>query len=217
MNKINAKLIWCLLILMPVLSCENLTTSMPETDISRYVSGTTIKFPNGTKAVDIYNTVKHLYPQENINHSLSTEGTFTFIRKTINNKFISGLENANGIDETFNGTITQVPETHDEIIYVRHEYQKDDPEISEYTVCFGYDNISITIAGDGGSSQSTQITAGEIKLIFKWQRQSTNIWKNDELGKAECFISVEMKDNAGQIYTHKTGMIPFEIEFDSAP
>jgi hypothetical protein len=46
-----------------IMGCDNniVDMSLPKTDTSLYISGNTVTFPKGTKALDVYNTVISIY------------------------------------------------------------------------------------------------------------------------------------------------------------
>jgi hypothetical protein len=125
-----------------VFSCENPITNLPETDIHQYISGNIISFPKGTKAIDIYNTVKSLYP-DNEYHDVI--GNWKYI-KTANS------------DDLINQTWETVSFTKIKHTHITHE-----SGVNTHTVYLYSNDSSIK------------------NIIFEWQRQTTNIWKNNIL------------------------------------
>jgi hypothetical protein len=128
---------------MALTFCENLVTNLPETDESQYISGNAVSFSKGTKAIDIYNTVVHLY-SDNEYHAV-TGGTWKYIKTT----------NAGGlINQTWESvTFTKI----------KHIHTSNGPEVNTHTVYLYSSDTSIK------------------EIIFEWQRQTTNVWKNEAI------------------------------------
>jgi len=125
-----------------IFSCENLVTGLPKTDTSRYITENTVAFPRGTKAIDIYNTIVSLYP-DNEYHDVT--GTWNYIKTTSSD----GLTSQTWVSVAF----TRIKHTH----IVR------DSEINTHTVYLYSNDTSIK------------------QIVFEWQRQTTNVWKNDQV------------------------------------
>jgi hypothetical protein len=122
------------------LGCENIITDLPETDVSQYISGNTVTFPRGTKAIDIYNTVVYLYA-DNEYHAV-TNGNWKYIKTTT----VNGLTNQTWESVAFSK--------------IKHNHTKSS-DVNTHTVYLYTDD------------------ANEKTFIFKWQRQTINVWKND--------------------------------------
>jgi hypothetical protein len=120
--------------------CENLVTDLPNTDTNKYISGNTVTFPRGTKAIDIYNTIAFLFPESEYR---DVNGEWEYI-KTETDK--DGL-----IIQTWQSV---------SFTKIRHSHSTRDPEINTHTVYLFTNEASIR------------------EIIFEWQRQTTNIWKN---------------------------------------
>jgi hypothetical protein len=127
---------------MAFVACENLTTDLPETDVTQYISGNTVTFPKGTKAIDIYNSVTSLY-NDNDYHDVQN-ANWKYIKTTASN----GLTNQTWESIGFSK--------------IKHTYIKSD-EINTHTVYLWASDSNVK------------------KLVFKWQRQTTNIWQNDTI------------------------------------
>jgi hypothetical protein len=123
--------------------CENIITDLPETDVNQYISGNTVTFPRGTKAVDIYNTIVSLY-NDNEYHDI-TNGNWKYIKTT-----------------NVNGLISQTWET---VVFtkVKHTHISKDSEVNTHTVYLYSSETSIR------------------EIVFEWQRQTINIWKNNAI------------------------------------
>jgi hypothetical protein len=115
--------------------CENLVTDLPKTDTASYIVGNTVTFQKGTKAIDVYNTVVHLYPDNE--YHIIDNGSWEYI-KTDNSK-------------------ESVPFTK-----IKHTHTKRDSDINTHTVYL---------------SSDTSVK----ELVFEWQRQTTNVWRNDPI------------------------------------
>jgi hypothetical protein len=123
--------------------CENLVTDLPETDVNQYISGNTVAFPKGTKAIDVYNTVASLY-NDNEYHDV-TNGNWKYIKTT----------NANGL----------INQTWESVIFtkIKHTHTNREAAINTHTVYLYSSDTSVK------------------EIIFEWQRQTTNVWKNDAI------------------------------------
>jgi hypothetical protein len=138
--------------------CENLVTNLPETDTAQYISGNTVNFPKGTKAIDIYNTVVFLH---NDSAYFGVDGKIEYWKDLTQPKLV-GDENNNGIEDE--------GETHelitkeliiDKFTKIKHTHTESGGDIHTHTVYLETDAKIVK------------------ELVFKWQRQTTNVWKND--------------------------------------
>jgi hypothetical protein len=139
-------------------SCENLVTDLPTTDIDQFVdkpSVGTVTFPKGTKAIDIYNTVVSLYP-DNEWHDV-TKGSWKYVKSTT-------------IIMTSDGPTTTEAYGSVSFSRIRYTHTSADPEINIHTIY-----LDSTYPTDYPFPHDTNIK----EIIFKWQRQTTNIWQND--------------------------------------
>jgi len=125
-------------------SCENLVTDLPSTKTADYISGDTVVFPRGTKAIDVYNTVVSIFTAENEYHVI-TNGSWKRIKTTT----VDGLPRQEWETVTFNK--------------IKHTHSIREPEINTHTV-YLYDNDLLTK-----------------EVVFEWQRQTTNVWKNESI------------------------------------
>ncbi|GHV91611.1 hypothetical protein AGMMS50268_21140 [Spirochaetia bacterium] len=194
-NILNYKVL-LILIIGIFISCENLNTDLPETNVNTYISGNNVVFPKGTKAIDIYNTIVFLFPNPDQYYSV-TNGKFSYTRNPINNSTIN--ESSTGLayiteSRTING--------------IKHIYTVHGPEINEHIVYFDLPASTITLT----DTTTPTIMPADISIFFKWQRQTTNIWQNDEIGKTAYGMTVQMK-NDGEIYNQNITTIPVEIRF----
>jgi hypothetical protein len=138
------KIAICLVLFTLLYSCENLVTDLPTTNTNQFIDKPTqgmVTFPKGTKAIDIYNTVVALYP-DNGWHDV-TNGSRKYIKTTYPN----GLVNQSWESITFTK--------------IKHVHTSTDPEINIHTVYLYSSDSDIK------------------EIIFKWQRQTTNVWQND--------------------------------------
>ena len=127
-----------------LMACENLTTDLPETDTSIYVTGNMVTFPKGTKGIDIYNTVSTIF-HDNEYHDIAN-GEWKYI--------ITEKDNDGFITQTWqSASFTKIKHTHS-----RHESGVNTHKVYLY---FSEANIR--------------------EFVFEWQRQTTNVWKNDIL------------------------------------
>jgi hypothetical protein len=85
------KLFITLSLALIIFSCNNETVdfSLPETDTSLYILGNTVTFPQGTKAIDICNTILFIY-SDNEYHDI-TNGGWQYIETTDTDGLISQL------------------------------------------------------------------------------------------------------------------------------
>ncbi|ULQ60732.1 hypothetical protein K7I13_05530 [Brucepastera parasyntrophica] len=65
-------------------------TDLPKTDYSKYISGNEVLFPHETEAIDIYNTIVYLFPEQNIDHSV-LNGKRHYV-KTVTDEYGLSLE-----------------------------------------------------------------------------------------------------------------------------
>jgi hypothetical protein len=126
-----------------ILSCENLVTDLPKTDTSRFISGNTVTFPKGTKAIDAYNTVVSVY-NDNEYHDVAN-GSWKYIKTT----------NAGGLTNQVWESVS--------FSKIKHTHTTKDPEINTHTVYLWTSDTNVK------------------EIVFEWQRQTTNIWKNDAI------------------------------------
>jgi len=136
------KLIFAISIILLFARCDNLTTDLPNTDTNMFITGNTVTFPKGTKAVDIYNTVSSIYP-DNEYHNI-TNGEWKYIQT----------------NQDENGLITQAWQSVS-FSKIKHTYSKHESGVNTYKV-YLYTN-------------DTYIK----EIVYEWQRQTTNVWKND--------------------------------------
>jgi hypothetical protein len=96
------------------ISCKNLVTDLPKTDTSQFISGNTVVFPTGTRAIDVYNTVVLVY-NDNEYHDVAN-GSWKYIKTT-----------------NTDGLTTQVWES---VVFtkVKHAHIVEDSEINTHTV-----------------------------------------------------------------------------------
>jgi len=134
-----------------IFSCENLITDLPTTETADYISGNNVTFPKGTKAIDIYNTVVQIFPENNKYYEI-TNGNWKHI-KTIT---VDGLPQQNWETVTFNK--------------IRHTHSKHESGVNTHTVYLYMDDTLTK------------------QIIFEWQRQTTNVWKNEAIGGDISFI-----------------------------
>jgi len=130
-------------VVLILISCENLTTDLPTTNTDNYISGDTVTFPRGTKAIDIYNTTVSIFT-ENEYHDI-TNGGWKRIKTTV---------------------VDDLPIQEWEIVNfnkIRHTHLKHESGVNTHTVYLYLDD-----------TLSKQI-------VFEWQRQTTNIWKNEAI------------------------------------
>jgi hypothetical protein len=194
-----------------LVSCDNLETDLPTTDVNKYITGSNVNFPKGTKAIDIYNTIVYLYPTNASQYQTVTSGTLKYMRNPINNTKIGGTDNPTGIDENPYGAYNKIEETRS-FTDVKHTRASSDPEIHDYIVYLNCPRVTNITLSDAAGTQA-DLSATEIKLMFRWQRQTTNVHKNDELGKAILTMVVEGLSNNGTPYNLSLDAIPLEITF----
>jgi hypothetical protein len=142
---IMKKIAVCLALFSLLCSCENLVTDLPTTTTDQFIdkSTGTVTFPKGTKAIDIYNTVVALYP-DNEWYDV-TSASWEYIETDNSN----GLVNQSWKSVAF--------------IKIRHTHTSTDPEINVHTVYLYSSESNIK------------------EIVFKWQRQTTNVWQNDAI------------------------------------
>jgi hypothetical protein len=187
-------------VVLGLASCKNLVTDLPKTDYNKYISGATVEFPKGTAAIDIYNTIVQLYPNQNQYYSAA--GNLEYTRIPINNKEIKGIENPTGIDENPNGLLAATKESRS-FDQIKHAHTSYAPEVNEHAVYFSCPATTITLT----NGTKVPVLKAEVKIVFKWQRQTTNVWQNDEIGKSPCIMTVEMKNNS----------VPYNLNITATP
>lgn len=124
------------------MACENLTTDLPETDTSVYVTGNMVAFPKGTKAIDIYNTVSTIFP-DNEYHDIAN-GEWKYI--------ITEKDNDGLITQTWQST---------SFAKIKHTHTTHESGVNTHKVYLYFSDTNIK------------------EIVFEWQRQTTNVWKND--------------------------------------
>jgi hypothetical protein len=194
MNKYWTKSVFVLLFLGLIMAaCEDLNTELPVTDVTKYIDGDKIYFPIGTEAIDIYNTLVSLYPEQDKYYDV-TGGIVEYNRPPINNLkvYIDGKEvdNSTGINENPDDLLKAIRE--ERIIdRIKHKHITHGPDVNEHIVYLHCPKSTIKINEDGTTTPSS-IPEAEVKLVFRWQRQTTNIWQNDKLGSASYTVSTGM-------------------------
>jgi hypothetical protein len=152
--------IWIFSILF--FSCENLNTDLPYTDIEKYRISGGFSFPKDTTAIDIYNCLLSEGFLNNSEKNLLTGSQYSIIQNAI----LNGVNVSNS--RTRN--ITEIKIT----------YTKTEPEIHEYILTLYFDDGSTDFY-----SNLTPQTKPETHLNcvynYTWQRQTTNVWKNDKI------------------------------------
>jgi len=123
-------------------ACENLTTDLPKTDTNAYITGNIVTFPKGTKAIDIYNTVSTIFP-DNEYHNI-VNGEWKYIKT----------------EKDSDGLITQSWQS-DVFTKIKHTHSKHESGVNTHKVYLYTSKTNIR------------------ELVFEWQRQTTNVWKND--------------------------------------
>jgi protoporphyrinogen oxidase len=116
------KMTICFVLFTLLCSCENLVTDLPTTTTEQFIDKPTpgiVTFPKGTKAIDIYNTVVALYP-DNKWHKV-TDGNWNYVKSTTTTM-------------TTNGPVTT--EAYETVSFsqIRHIHTSTDPEINIHTV-----------------------------------------------------------------------------------
>jgi hypothetical protein len=151
------KIAVCLILFFLLCSCENLVTDLPTTDTNRFIDKftSTVTFPKGTKAIDIYNTVVSLYP-DNEWHGV-TSASWKYVKSTTTTM-------------TSKGPVTTENYGYVSFSRIRYAHTSTDSEVNTHTIYL--DSI---YPADYPFSHNTNIR----EIVFKWQRQITNIWQND--------------------------------------
>jgi hypothetical protein len=154
---IMKKIVVCLALFSLLCSCENLVTDLPTTNTSQFISGTTVVFPKGTKAIDIYNTVVSLCP-DNEWYDV-TNGSWKYVKSTTTTM-------------TSKGPVTT--ESYGSVGFsrIKRIHTSTDPEVNTHTIY-----LDSSYPADYPFSHSTNIR----DIVFKWQRQTTNVWQNDAI------------------------------------
>jgi hypothetical protein len=158
--RIVKKIAICLVLFTLLYSCENLVTDLPTTNTNQFIDKPKqgmITFPKGTKAIDIYNTVVALYPDNEWQDV--TNGSWEYVKSTTTIM-------------TPDGPVTTEAYGNVSFSKIRHSHTSTDPEINIHTVY-----LDSTYPADYPFSHSTNTR----EIIFKWQRQTTNIWQNDAI------------------------------------
>ena len=135
------KSVFILLTVCFILSCEDLISDLPKTDVNNFISGNTVIFPKDTKAIDIYNTVVFLYPDTEM-HNVTNASW-----KRIKTITVDDLPRQEWETVTFNK--------------IRHTHSKHESGVNTHTVYLYEDDVCTK------------------EIVFEWQRQTTNIWKNE--------------------------------------
>jgi len=76
-----------IVLLFMACNSDTVDMSLPETNTGLYISGNTVIFPKGTKAIDVYNTVISIY-SDNEYHNI-TNGEWKYITTTNANGLIN--------------------------------------------------------------------------------------------------------------------------------
>ncbi len=163
--KRNIFILICLTCLL-TLSCENLVTTLPETDISQYKTVTGFTFPAKTKIVDVYNCLTTIGITNNEVRDIT--GNAVLRSSVILNDF-------HEYTDTQTRTVKRISVT----------YSEKEPEIHTYTITFYFD-YSGTLSSDFNYEKNKTLPDNQKKMrnaefIFKWQRQTTNMWQNDRI------------------------------------
>jgi hypothetical protein len=144
---------------LTLVACENLVTDLPETDITQYILGNTVAFPKGTKAVDVYNTIAYLCPD---NEYYNVNGRAEYWKDLVS-PILTGDTNSNGTeDEGENLELITRELIVEQFSKVKHTHISNG-DVHIHTVFLWASDIK------------------ERKIVFKWQRQTTNVWQNDVL------------------------------------
>ena len=130
-------------IVLLLVSCDELITDLPTTNTTDYISGNTVTFPRGTKAIDIYNTVVSIYA-DNKYHDI-TDGNWKRIKTTT----VDGLPRQEWETITFNK--------------IKHTHSRHESGVNTHTVYLYEDSVCTK------------------EIVFEWQRQTTNVWKNEAI------------------------------------
>ncbi|WP_041611227.1 hypothetical protein [Treponema primitia] len=143
-----------------ILSCENLNTDLPNTDILKYQTPTGFEFPVNTETVDIYNCLISAGLNNNSENIITAGSKYEITQSAV----------LNGINTTDTKTRN--------IDKIQITYEESGPQIHEYGI--------ILIFDDGSTDFYSYLPQAENKLTlhchfyYKWQRQTTNVWKNDK-------------------------------------
>ena len=105
-----------------VLGCESIVTDLPETDTTKFISGNTVTFPKGTRAIDVYNTVISIYSDNDLH---DVNGNWQRIRTTTTD----GLTNQTWQAVSFNR--------------IKHDYSKHESGVNTHTV-YLYNNDTLS-------------------------------------------------------------------------
>jgi hypothetical protein len=144
-----------------VFSCENLNTDLPYTNIEKYRISGGFLFPKDTNTVDIYNCLLVEGFLNNSEKDLLTGSQYSIIQNAI----------LNGVN---------VSNTHTRnIAKIKITYTEKESEIHEYILTLFFDDGSTDFYSNL-SSQTNPETHLNCVFNYTWQRQTTNIWKNDK-------------------------------------
>ena len=137
-----------------VVACnEAIDINLPQTDTDQFISGNSVLFPGGTKAVDVYNTVSFIF-NDNEWHDI-TDGEWKYIKTT----------DTDGLTTQAWETVTffKIKHTSDEsrgyIIYTVYLYT-DDSNIKEITFNWHGEWVVVDVFS------SMQPIEGDISFIF---------------------------------------------------
>jgi hypothetical protein len=68
------------------------------------------------------------------------------------------------------------------VAQIKHLHITYEPEINEHIIFLDCSATSyITTPTDSTSPETINIPAQEITIVFKWQRQTTNVWQDDTI------------------------------------
>ncbi|MDR1869659.1 MAG: hypothetical protein LBQ82_06710 [Treponema sp.] len=137
-----------------VVACnEAIDINLPQTDTDQFISGNSVLFPGGTKAVDVYNTVSSIF-NDNEWHDI-TDGEWKYIKTT----------DTDGLTTQAWETVPffKIKHTSDEsrgyIIYTVYLYS-DDSNIKEITFNWHGEWVVVDVFS------SMQPIEGDISFIF---------------------------------------------------
>ena len=137
-----------------LLSCdEPMDKKLPKTDTSLFITENTVTFPRGTKAVDIYNTVVSIFP-DNEYHDITNGGW-----KRIKTTTVDGLPRQEWETISFLKIRHTKKEYRGYIVYAVYLYT-DDSNIKE--IAFDWHGEWVVV--DYSSSQKS--IEGDITFIF---------------------------------------------------
>ena len=143
-------------------ACEDLVMDLPNTNIGNYRYGSNeFKFPKGTATIDIYNCLMDVNFSNNSDRTVS--GSTYEITQEIT---LMGVKHTEQKKRNINK--------------IKISYSETEPEIHEYILTLYFDDGSTDFY-----SNLTPQTKPETHLNcvynYTWQRQTTNVWKNDKI------------------------------------